>query len=90
CHWLPSCFEKQPHLVTEYVPAFEPMAVDPVGAGDVFLAGVALADITDAPPQHGIYLGSALAALHVLRLGNSPVESPALHRYIDSRPELAR
>ncbi len=77
------------HLRTDFLPAFESVSIDPVGAGDVFLAGAVLADLVGSPPQHGIYLGSALAGLQVSRLGNEAVASPALHRYIEARLELA-
>lgn len=80
--------EAEAHLRTDFLPAFESVSIDPVGAGDVFLAGAVLADLVGAPPQHGIYLGSALAGLQVSRLGNEAVTSPALHRYIEARPEL--
>jgi sugar/nucleoside kinase (ribokinase family) len=75
-------------LRADFLPAFEEVAVDPVGAGDVFLAGAALAHLGGASWQAGAYLGSALAALHVATPGNDPVENLALHMYLDCRREL--
>jgi bifunctional ADP-heptose synthase (sugar kinase/adenylyltransferase) len=75
-------------LDTDFLPAFQSAALDPVGAGDVFLAGVALSDLAGASCQVGAYLGSALAALQVASLGNNVVDSRVLHSYLDGRPEL--
>lgn len=79
---------EESHLRTDFLPAFESVSIDPVGAGDVFLAGAALADLVGASPQHGVYLGSAIAGLQVSRLGNEAVPSAELHRYLESRLEL--
>ena len=76
-------------LDTDFLPAFQSAAIDPVGAGDVFLAGVALSDLCGASCQVGAYLGSALAALQVASLGNNVVDSRVLHSYLNRRPELA-
>ncbi len=75
-------------LATEFLPALESSAVDPVGAGDVFLAGVALTDIAGGSCEMGAYFGSALAALHVSSLGNRVVDSRALYEFFERRPEL--
>ncbi len=75
-------------LDTDFLPAFESAAMDPVGAGDVFLAAVALSDLAGASCQVGAYLGSALAALQVAVLGNNVVDSRVLHTYLERRPEL--
>jgi rfaE bifunctional protein kinase chain/domain/rfaE bifunctional protein nucleotidyltransferase chain/domain len=77
-------------LKTEFLPALESSAIDPVGAGDVFLVGAVVADVCGESPRLGAYLGSALAALHVATLGNHRVDSVALHRYLELRPELNR
>jgi bifunctional ADP-heptose synthase (sugar kinase/adenylyltransferase) len=76
-------------LATDFLPALEAVAIDPVGAGDVFLAGACLADLCGVPFPHGAYFGELLASMHIARLGNSVVECSALHRYVDERPELA-
>lgn len=76
-------------LASDYLPAFAQQAVDPVGAGDVFLSLVSLADLGGAPTATGVYLGSAAAALHVGRLGNEPVALADLERFLAGRPELA-
>ena len=77
-------------LRTQFLPAFEENAIDPVGAGDMFLVGAMLSDVTGASPATAMYVGSALAALHVGALGNSVVKNATFHRYLDGRSELAR
>jgi rfaE bifunctional protein nucleotidyltransferase chain/domain len=79
----------------DFLPALDAVAIDNVGAGDVFLSGIVAAELT-APPDVerkqtralGLYLGSALAAEHVGRLGNDPVPLLALTESLDGRPEL--
>ena len=75
-------------LLADYLPSLSREAVDPVGAGDVFHAGVVLADLAGASIQQAIYLGSCLAALHVQRVGNRPVSVLDLTDFLDRRPEL--
>ncbi|HEU5162164.1 MAG TPA: PfkB family carbohydrate kinase [Thermoanaerobaculia bacterium] len=76
-------------LPTDFLPSLADVAVDTIGAGDVFLTGVALADLTGAPTAAGVYLGACLASLHLSRLGNDPVDGGDLHTLLDRRPELA-
>lgn len=78
----------QERLHTDFLPALSTSAVDTIGAGDVFLAGAALADLSGASPQQGAYLGSCLASLHVADLGNDIVPSISLHRCFEDRREL--
>jgi rfaE bifunctional protein kinase chain/domain/rfaE bifunctional protein nucleotidyltransferase chain/domain len=73
---------------TDFLPALTSSAVDNIGAGDVFLVGATLADMVGAPPQHGAYIGSCLASLHVAELGNVAVSNMALHRRIEETREL--
>ncbi|MDH3524224.1 MAG: PfkB family carbohydrate kinase [Acidobacteriota bacterium] len=84
----PSSPEKR--VATDFLPALESTAVDPVGAGDVFLAGVSLTDLAGGSCEMGAYLGSALAALHVSTLGNRAVDERVLLEYLEHRPELQR
>lgn len=79
---------EDPRLRTAYLPALEALALDAVGAGDVFLAGAALADLSGAPAEHGMYLASAAAALAVGRVGNDPVGLAALTEYLEARPDF--
>jgi rfaE bifunctional protein kinase chain/domain len=86
-------FDGQSHrqdgrLKTEYLPAFSQQAVDPAGAGDVFLATLAMADLTGAPLSHAAYLANAAAAIHVTQLGNAPVPGVELEQFLDHRREL--
>jgi rfaE bifunctional protein kinase chain/domain/rfaE bifunctional protein nucleotidyltransferase chain/domain len=82
--------ESADRLQTDFLPALSPSAADSIGAGDVFLAGLALSDLARAPLPHGVYLGSALAAIHVSRLGNEPVDGVDIHQFLDGREELTR
>jgi len=77
-------------LRTEFLPAFEDNAIDPVGAGDVYLVGATLSDLAGAPAETAAYIGSALAALHVASPGNTAVKNAAFHQYLGGRGELAR
>jgi rfaE bifunctional protein kinase chain/domain/rfaE bifunctional protein nucleotidyltransferase chain/domain len=75
-------------LITEYLPALSREAFDPVGAGDVFHAGVLLSDLAGASIHHAVYLASCLASLHVQRVGNRPVSLPDVRDYFMHRSEL--
>ncbi len=82
---------ERPHatrLRTDYLPAFNPIVIDTIGAGDVFLATVALADLTGAGTQTGIYLASCVAGLHVGKLGNEAVDFMDLQTYLGGREEI--
>ncbi|HAA54119.1 MAG TPA: hypothetical protein DCE42_05155 [Myxococcales bacterium] len=81
--------EGEERLKTEYLPAFEQVALDPVGAGDVFLSGMLLADVAGAPRTTGLYLGSCLSGLHIRHLGNQPADLHDLQRYLERREELS-
>jgi sugar/nucleoside kinase (ribokinase family) len=76
-------------LRSEYLPALSPYAVDPVGAGDAFLAAATLALTTGASLMQAGYLGSAASAIAVTRLGNEPVTRDQLIHWLTSRTELA-
>lgn len=75
-------------LRTDYLPALQAEKKDAVGAGDVFLATLALSDMAGVPIQTGMYLASAVASIHVGRLGNDPVDGLLLRRFLALRPEL--
>jgi rfaE bifunctional protein kinase chain/domain/rfaE bifunctional protein nucleotidyltransferase chain/domain len=76
-------------LATDYIPALETTPRDTVGAGDVFLAAIVMADLAGAPMSLGLYLASVLASLKVKRIGNDPIDLQALRDELDARPELA-
>lgn len=77
-------------LGSDYLPTLADHAVDPVGAGDGFIAAASLARLSGASLAHATYLGSAVAALHIQRLGNEPVDPRDLAEWLDHRPELVR
>lgn len=75
-------------LRSEYLPALAEHAVDPVGAGDAFLATATLAMAGGATlPQAG-YIGSSAAALSVSRMGNQPITREQLMQWFARRMEL--
>lgn len=75
-------------LAAAYLPALAEAAVDSVGAGDLFLSGVVMGDLSGAEPPLCAYLGSSLAAIGVARMGNRAIDLPRLGAFLGSRPEL--
>jgi len=80
--------EGEGRLHTDYLPALTRHPVDTVGAGDVFLAAQVLTHLAGEDTVLGLYLGSALAALHLGRLGNSPTDARELTGFLERRGEL--
>jgi rfaE bifunctional protein kinase chain/domain/rfaE bifunctional protein nucleotidyltransferase chain/domain len=76
-------------LESEYLPACTAHPVDTVGAGDVFLATSALAELAGGTMAQSLFLAMVMAGLHVERLGNDPVDLGALLRYLKEYGELA-
>lgn len=76
-------------LRTDYLPAFTQHAVDAVGAGDVFLAALVLAEASRVPTPHGLYLGSLLASMHVRSIGSEPTRLVDLKTRIDESTILS-
>ena len=75
-------------LRAAYLPALGRITVDSVGAGDLFLSGVALATLVDTPTPVAAYLGSALATLGVTRMGNLVSDLPRVVSFLERRGEL--
>jgi len=75
-------------LKTDYLPALANQAVDTIGAGDVFLAGMTLSDVSGLDSHLGLYFSSCLAALQIGRLGNAPSSTTDLQSFMLTRPEL--
>ncbi len=75
-------------LRSEYMPALTNRAIDPVGAGDAMLATMTLALTCNATLPQANYLGAAQAAVAITKLGNQPVNTNELCRFIAKRPEL--
>ena len=75
-------------LRAAYLPALGDITVDSVGAGDLFLSGVALSTLVGAPTPVAAYLGSALATLGVTRMGNVVSDLPRLLTFLERRGEL--
>jgi rfaE bifunctional protein kinase chain/domain/rfaE bifunctional protein nucleotidyltransferase chain/domain len=87
-HFAPKPDGSTDRLVASYLPAFKKRPLDIVGAGDVFLAAVTMADARGASPQMAMYLGTSLAALHVMRLGNEPTSLADWTEALRDRVEL--
>lgn len=77
-------------LRSEYLPSLARHAVDPIGAGDAFLACATLGLAAGLPLPAAGYLGSAAAAITVERIGNHPLTADALAEWLRYRPELRR
>jgi rfaE bifunctional protein nucleotidyltransferase chain/domain len=80
--------EEARRLRASYLPALVDIAVDSVGAGDLFLSGVVLADQAGAPPPVSAYIGACIASVGVSRMGNRLVDLPRLLEFMRRRPEL--
>jgi rfaE bifunctional protein kinase chain/domain/rfaE bifunctional protein nucleotidyltransferase chain/domain len=76
-------------LRTDYLPALEINEVDAVGAGDVFLTGASLAQLSGEPLPVGMYIGSSLASISAGTLGNEGASLPDLYEFFEQRAELA-
>ncbi len=76
-------------LRTDYLPALEINEVDAVGAGDVFLTGASLAQLSGEPLPIGMYIGSSLASISAGTLGNEGASLPELYDFFEQRAELA-
>ncbi len=75
-------------LATAYLPSLVEVAVDAIGAGDVFLAGKALCDVAGVSANMSLYFASCLAALQVGRVGNRSSSTVDLQSFMLTRPEL--
>jgi len=75
-------------LRSEYLPSLADHALDPIGAGDAFLAAATLMLTTGATLTQAGYIASAAAALTVNRLGNLPLGRDRLLHWLTTRPEL--
>jgi rfaE bifunctional protein kinase chain/domain/rfaE bifunctional protein nucleotidyltransferase chain/domain len=76
-------------LRSEYLPTLAKHAVDPVGAGDAFLATATLMLTVGCSLPQAAYVGSAASAIAIDRLGNLPVTREELMAFVATRPELA-
>ena len=76
-------------LRTDYLPALEINEVDAVGAGDVFLTGASLAQLSGEPLPVGMYIGSSRASISAGTLGNEGASLPDLYEFFEQRAELA-
>ena len=78
----------QSRLRSEFVPALNERAVDPVGAGDAFTAAATLGLAAGASVNVAGYLASAAAAIAVDHPGNVPVRADVLTAWLSRRSEL--
>jgi rfaE bifunctional protein kinase chain/domain len=80
---------KGERLRTDYLPALEINEIDAVGAGDVFLTGASLTELSGESLPLGMYIGSALASISAGTLGNEGASLPDLYEFFEQRSELA-
>ena len=71
-----------PTLAADYLPALSNRPLDVVGAGDVFLSALTASIMTGSSPQLGMFLGSALSACHIHRVGNAPSSRAELDEHL--------
>jgi len=80
--------EWQGRLHSEYLPSLADRIIDPLGCGDAMLATATLAMAAGGNLMQSAYLGTAASALEIARLGNIPIDSGALRRWLQGRIEL--
>ncbi len=75
-------------LRSQYLPTLATHAVDPLGAGDAYLAAATLALTADATIEQTGFIASAAAALEVGKIGNQAITLPELDAWISRQPSL--
>jgi rfaE bifunctional protein kinase chain/domain len=70
-------------LMTDLLPALNPVPIDTSGAGDSLLTVTSLALANNLTPYQAAYLGSLGAAIQVARIGNTPITANELKGVID-------
>jgi rfaE bifunctional protein nucleotidyltransferase chain/domain len=75
-------------LRSEYLPTLAAKVVDHLGADQVMLTIITLAQAAGAGLMQACYLASAATALRIARVGLSPVPSDDLSAWLADRPEL--
>jgi rfaE bifunctional protein kinase chain/domain len=83
-----NCPEWRGRLRSEYLPTLADRVVDPLGCGDSLLAVTTMALAGGGNLMQAAYLGSAAAAWQIAHLGNLPLDSAGLRRFLDTRPEM--
>jgi rfaE bifunctional protein kinase chain/domain/rfaE bifunctional protein nucleotidyltransferase chain/domain len=72
-------------LLSEYVPALAPHAIDPLGCGDALLATASLALAAGGSLAAAAFLGSIAAAIEVQEIGNQPITAERLLAQLHQR-----
>lgn len=80
----------QGRLRSEYLPSLADHVVDPLGCGDAMLTAATLATAAGGSLMHSAYLGTAAAAIEIARLGNVPLDTGSLRRWLSGRIEMVR
>ncbi len=76
-------------LLSEHLPSFVDRPIDCLGGGDALLATASLALASGSGLLPAAYLGNAAAAFEIARLGNVPLDAPALRRWVHHQTHLA-
>ena len=75
---------EQKNNFSEYFPALETNPIDVAGAGDSVLTGYALGITSNLNMMEATALSCCLAAISVMRIGNTPIHSYELNNYINN------
>jgi rfaE bifunctional protein kinase chain/domain/rfaE bifunctional protein nucleotidyltransferase chain/domain len=82
--------EWQGRLRSEYLPSLADHVVDSLGCGDALLTTTTLTLAAGGRLMQAAYLGSAAAAIEITRVGNMPLDSDSLRRWLGGRIEMVR
>jgi len=69
-------------LLTDLLPALNPVPIDTSGAGDSLLTITSMSMANQATPYQAAYLGSLCAAIQISRLGNTPIKLTELEKVL--------
>jgi len=72
------------HPISEYIPAIEKNALDPMGAGDAMLAILALSISAGSTLAESVYLGNITSYLEVNKAGNIPININEVLEFLES------
>ena len=77
-------------LLSEHLPSMADRAVDKLGCGDALLAGATLGLAAGATLAQATYMGAAVAAIEIDRVGNIAIDAASLVDWLSGRSELVQ
>ncbi len=75
-------------LRSQYLPSLVPHGIDPLGAGDAFLATATLALASGTSLSQAGFVASATAGLEASKVGNQPISVDELEAWLARQPNL--